>query len=96
MKLKPALIPALSNLWRPTDPLMKSSLILSGILSIAAASSPAATPPSYDFTIGASVVARLHRPQAVAVDPSGNVYVADAENQRTKSSSLQTKRAQPA
>ena len=82
MKLKPILLSALSNLWRPADPLMKTSLILSGILSLAAAASPAATPPSYDFTIGASVVPGLQNPQAVAVDPSGNVYVADTGNQR--------------
>ena len=82
MKLKPTLLPALSNLWRPTGPLMKTSLILSGILSLAAASSPAATPPSYDFTIGVSAVPGLQNPQAVAVDPSGNVFVADTGNQR--------------
>jgi tripartite motif-containing protein 71 len=66
---------------KPTLP-MKTSLILSGIWSLAAISSLAATPPSYDFTIGASAVPGLKQPQAVAVDPGGDVYVADTGNQR--------------
>jgi DNA-binding beta-propeller fold protein YncE len=66
---------------RPTL-LMETSLILSGILAFAATSSLAATPPSYDFTIGPSAVPGLKNPQAVAVAPSGDVYVADTGNQR--------------
>ncbi len=82
MKLKPTLLSALSNLWHPADPWGKASLILGGILSLAAASSPAATPPSYDFTMGAPAGPGLQNPQAVAVDSGGNVYVVDTGNQR--------------
>ena len=39
---------------------------------------------------GAAIEARLQRPQGVLVDPSGNIYIADTENHRIRSVSLET------
>ena len=44
---------------------------------------PATTSPTYQFTVGTSGEAQLY-PSGVAVDPEGNVYIADTGNYKVE------------
>jgi sugar lactone lactonase YvrE len=54
------------------------------ITTVAGSGSPGRNGPFFSGDGGLAMAARLHSPEDVAVDPSGNLFIADALNQRVR------------